>query len=80
MLYRVIYWYPFRLCLDQRIQVSVKLVIENQFIVIHFFTRTYKTWYYGLYINTERNIIVDSVATADSAVDVFLFRKSISRK
>ena len=32
--------------------------------------RTYKTWFYGLYINTARNIIIDSCTIADSAVGI----------
>ncbi|CAF4420988.1 unnamed protein product, partial [Adineta steineri] len=33
--------------------------------------KTYKTWYYGLYINTEHNIIIDSCQIADSSVGIF---------
>ncbi|CAF3397266.1 unnamed protein product, partial [Rotaria socialis] len=33
--------------------------------------KTYKTWYYGLYINTPHNIIIDSCKIADSIVGIF---------
>ncbi|CAF3637436.1 unnamed protein product [Rotaria sp. Silwood1] len=33
--------------------------------------KTYKTWYYGLYINTPHNIIIDSCKIADSSVGIF---------
>ncbi|CAF3592631.1 unnamed protein product [Rotaria sordida] len=33
--------------------------------------KTYKTWYYGLYINTAHNIIIDSCQVADSSVGIF---------
>ena len=35
--------------------------------------KTYKAYYYGLYIQTARNIIIDSVQVADSSVGLFLF-------
>ncbi|CAF0819146.1 unnamed protein product [Rotaria sp. Silwood1] len=35
--------------------------------------KTYKTWYYGLYLNTPHNIIVDSCQIADSSVGIFTF-------
>ncbi|CAF3664415.1 unnamed protein product [Rotaria sordida] len=33
--------------------------------------KTYKAWYYGLYINTARNIIIDSCTVADGNVGIF---------
>ncbi|CAF2963963.1 unnamed protein product [Rotaria sp. Silwood2] len=33
--------------------------------------KTYKTWYYGLYINTPHNVIIDSCKIADSSVGIF---------
>jgi hypothetical protein len=36
-----------------------------------FANSTYKAWYYGLYINTEHNIIIDSCKIADSNVGIF---------
>lgn len=33
--------------------------------------RTYKAWYYGLYINTARNIIIDSCTISDGNVGIF---------
>ncbi|CAF4249716.1 unnamed protein product, partial [Rotaria sp. Silwood2] len=41
-------------------------------ILIHDF-KTYKAWYYGLYINTARNIIIDSCTVADGNVGIFTF-------
>ncbi|CAM4838655.1 unnamed protein product, partial [Rotaria magnacalcarata] len=35
--------------------------------------RTYKAWYYGLYINTARNIIVDSCSLIDGNVGIYTF-------
>ncbi|CAF1678009.1 unnamed protein product, partial [Adineta ricciae] len=34
---------------------------------------TYKAWYYGLYINTRRNIIVDSCTVVDGSVGILTF-------
>ncbi|CAF1377186.1 unnamed protein product, partial [Adineta steineri] len=34
---------------------------------------TYKSWYYGLYINTDRNIIVDSCTVVDGSVGILTF-------
>ena len=63
---------PSRLYSDQRLHVSVSLDLslslnrEHLLLII----RTYKTWFYGLYINTARNIIIDSCTIADSAVGI----------
>ncbi|CAF3091006.1 unnamed protein product [Rotaria socialis] len=35
--------------------------------------RTYKAWYYGIYINTARNIIIDSCSVIDGNVGIFTF-------
>lgn len=35
--------------------------------------RTYKTWYYGFYLNSVRNITVDSCTTMDSDVGIYTF-------
>ena len=36
-------------------------------------SRTYKAWYYGFYINTQRNITIDSCTSVDSDVGIFTF-------
>ena len=71
--------YPCRLCIDQRIQVSGYFSSQYS-VLIYLFDRTYKTWYYGLYINTPRNIIIDSCTTADSGVGILAFKMASSRK
>ncbi|CAF1015901.1 unnamed protein product [Rotaria sp. Silwood1] len=43
---------------------------DSKCILIHDF-KTYKAWYYGLYINTARNIIIDSCTVADGNVGIF---------
>lgn len=37
------------------------------------YSRVYKGWYYGFYINTPRNITIDSCTTIDSQVGIFTF-------
>jgi hypothetical protein len=50
-------------------------MIDSQvvFLYFEFSNRTYKAYYYGLYINTARNIIIDSCTLADSSVGIFSF-------
>lgn len=40
----------------------------------------YKTWYYGLYLNTPRNILVDSCTIVDTSVGIFTLVLTNSRK
>ncbi len=44
----------------------------DHFKIFYFYSvRTYKAWYYGLYIQTSRNIIVDSCTVVDGNVGIF---------
>ncbi|CAF4366562.1 unnamed protein product [Rotaria socialis] len=47
-------------------------VYSRKCVIIRGFT-TYKTWYYGFYINTPRNITIDSCKTIDSQVGIFTY-------
>jgi hypothetical protein len=69
--YKPLFDCPFRLYSDQRLQVSVALSLNREHLLL--IIRTYKTWFYGLYINTARNIIIDSCTIADSAVGILPF-------
>ncbi|UJR08495.1 hypothetical protein I4U23_012761 [Adineta vaga] len=48
------------------------LVFDRQCVLIKKFI-VYKAWYYGFYINTYRNITIDSCASIDNHVGIFTF-------
>ncbi|CAF1672894.1 unnamed protein product, partial [Adineta ricciae] len=47
-------------------------VFDRQCILIKEF-KVYKAWYYGFYLNTNRNITIDSCASIDNYVGIFAF-------
>ncbi len=71
-----------RLRSNQRIQVSMKC---NTYIKPYFkywyeslcmfykINRIYKAWYYAFYINTPRNITINSCSSIDSQVGIFTY-------
>nr|ACD54600.1 fibrocystin-like protein [Adineta vaga] len=58
---------------DRRIMYPSQRIYNSDIVLFLKSIRVYKAWYYGFYINTFRNITIDSCTSIDNHVGIFTF-------